>query len=75
MVCLYLCEIIALMMILVANKSTARGKKNSEIIEALARNVKSTHEASQARSSAMADSIDSLTSTLLTSVGILLSTS
>lgn len=51
----------------VANKSTARGKKNSEIIEALARNVKSTHEASQARSSAMADSIDSLTSTLLTS--------
>ncbi|OWZ37339.1 kinesin family member 11 [Cryptococcus neoformans c45] len=51
----------------VANKSTARGKKNSEIIEALAKNVKSTHQASQARSSAMADSIDSLTSTLLTS--------
>lgn len=59
----------------VANKSTARGKKNSEIIEALAKNVKSTHQASQARSSAMADSIDSLTSTLLTSVSILLSTS
>ncbi|WVO21392.1 uncharacterized protein IAS62_002700 [Cryptococcus decagattii] len=51
----------------VANKSTARGKKNSEIMEALAKNAKSTHQASQARSSAMADSIDSLTSTLLTS--------
>ncbi|ADV23717.1 Microtubule motor, putative [Cryptococcus gattii WM276] len=51
----------------VANKSTARGKKNSEIMEALTKNAKSTHQASQARSSAMADSINSVTSTLLTS--------
>lgn len=60
------------MMKLVANKSTARGKKNSEIMEALTKNAKSTHQASQARSSAMADSINSVTSTLLTSVSILL---
>ncbi|WVQ72707.1 hypothetical protein IAR50_002267 [Cryptococcus sp. DSM 104548] len=51
----------------VASKTAARGKKNSDLVELLSKNASATHEASKARSTAMAGSIEALTSTLLAS--------
>ncbi|WVN86133.1 uncharacterized protein L203_101294 [Cryptococcus depauperatus CBS 7841] len=50
-----------------ASKSSTRGKKHSEIIDALSKNVSSIHQDSRARSLAMADSVESLTTSLLES--------